>query len=131
MDSSLLVMVVVTLLLLVMLAAVSKLHKPRLNKHHFEKQWRAISEERNLSIAVIRADSLLDEAMRQANIKGTTMGERLNNSVGLLRDINGVWSAHKLRNRLAHETNSTPSEAECQRALRQFKKALKDMGAVS
>lgn len=130
MDSSLVALVLLATLLLFILAVVARFSKPRLNKHHFERKWSAVTREQNLSLAVLKADSLVDEALRHARIRGSTMGERLNNAAGILRDINGVWAAHKLRNRLAHETDVNPASSDCQRALRQFEKALKDLGAL-
>lgn len=130
MDSSLLVLIGICLALVLLLMVVTKLTHPKLNKHHFQKRWSDVESETNLQMAVIKADSLLDEALRHAKIKGSTMGERLNNSRGLLRDINGAWSAHKMRNKLVHETINQLSDSEYKRSLRNFKKALKDLGAL-
>lgn len=122
------------LILLVVLAGVLVLiahkTKPRLNKNYFIKHWKAIESQKSRSSAVLKADSLFDEAMKRAGIKGGTTGERLNNAVGFLRDINGAWTAHKVRNRIAHEHDNEPSASECNNALKQFKKALKDLGAL-
>lgn len=112
------------------LAVVARLAKPPMNKKHFEKKWSEIVAEKASPMAVIKADSLVDEALRHAHIKGQTMGERLNNSKGLVRDINGTWSAHKLRNKLVHETTMVLSDAQANKALKEFKKALKDLGAL-
>ena len=46
----------------------------------------------------------------------------------LFSDRNGIWSAHKLRNRIAHELDVKVSEKETRTALTQFKKALRDLG---
>ena len=104
--------------------------KPRLNKQYFTNRWQQIEGMQNLPMAVLKADSLVDEALRQAHIKGGTMGERLNNSSGFLQDINATWSAHKLRNRIAHENGDEPSATECKKALRHLNRALKDLGAL-
>lgn len=130
MDSSLIILVILAAAILLMLVVVTRLSRPRLNKHHFEKQWEKIRRQQNYPMAVLKADSLVDEALRHAGARGENMGQRLNNSAGLLRDINGVWSAHKLRNKIAHESDITPSDTDCQRALRKFEKALKDLGAL-
>lgn len=116
--------------LLLLLVVVAHKTKPKMNKAYFSKHWKSIESKKERSVAVLRADSLFDEAMKRAGIKGGTTGERLNNSVGFLRDVNGTWSAHKLRNKIAHEHNSTPTDTQCQKALMQYKKALKDLGAL-
>lgn len=130
MNSSLVVLVLITLLLLLAILVIAHKGKPRLNKKHFEKQWERINENENYTAAVLSADELLEEALKHAGIKGGTTGERLNNSVGFLRDINGAWSAHKLRNRIKEEADFAPTAMECQKVLRQYKKALKDLGAL-
>jgi len=130
MNESLLALLVIMFLLIGVVIFIAEKSKPRLNKQHFQKHWQDIEASSDYSRAVLRADSLLDEAMRHAKIKGVTMGERLNNSGGLIKDINAAWSAHKLRNTIAHEVSFEPTAIQCQRALRQFKRALKDLGAL-
>ena len=123
-------LVAILVILLLAILFIAHKTKPRLDKHYFVKHWKHIESMTEYSMAVLKADSLLDEALRKAGIKGGTMGERLNNSVGFLRDVNSTWSAHKLRNKIAHENGFQPSAMECQRAIRQIKKALKDLGAL-
>lgn len=130
MDSSLAVLLILALALVALLAVVAKLTHPKMNREHFEKKWKEVTVEQNLTLAVIKADSVVDEALRHAGMKGGTMGERLNNSRGFVQDINGAWWAHKLRNRLVHETGAEASQSDHDRALRLFRKTLKDLGAL-
>ena len=129
-NSSLLAMFFILLVLILVILLIAHKGKPRMDKKYFLKHWESIEADENYTAAIIKADSLLDEALKNAGIKGGTTGERLNNSAGFLRDINGAWAAHKLRNRLAHEHDAKPTAMECHRALRQYKKALKDLGAL-
>ncbi len=129
-NSSIVALLFILLVLVLLILLITHKGKPRMNKHYFLKHWQNIESNDNYTNAVIKADALLDEALKNAGIKGATMGERLNNATGFLRDINGTWSAHKLRNRLAHDLEANPSAMDCQRALRRFKKALKDLGAL-
>lgn len=128
--SSMIALLLILSFLTLVILIITHRGKPRLNKSYFTKHWDEIEKLESSTLAVLKADSLVDEALKHANIKGGTMGERLNNSVGFIKDINAVWSAHKLRNVIAHEHDAKPSPAECQRALRQFKRALKDLGAL-
>ena len=116
------------LLLLIIFIFAGKRSHP--NKKHFQNQWQKIVTEKNLKLAVLQADALLDEALRAQKIPGETMGERLNNAKALLSNINTAWSAHKLRNKIAHEAGFEPGKTHAQQALRQFKRALKDLGVV-
>lgn len=130
MDSSLIVLLILVGALLLGLTALARFKRPRLDKQYFQNKWTSVTREPNLNMAILKADSLVDEALRHAGVRGQTMGERLNNAAGILRDLNGTWSAHKLRNRLAHEVDAQVSSSEGHRALRRFEKALKDLGAL-
>jgi len=78
--------------------------------------------------SILDADKLLDYALSRKGIKGS-VGEKLKSKGDdLFSDINGVWNAHKLRNRIAHEISSV-SEKEVSRALSSYKRALNDLGA--
>lgn len=81
----------------------------------------------NLKDAVNEADKLLDYAMKGSGFKGSTMGERLKNHRGRFSDINSVWSAHKLRNALAHESDFDLVPSQAREAVANFEKALKDL----
>ena len=77
--------------------------------------------------AVMDADKLLDYVLKCYGYEGH-LGEKLKVAKGHFSDLDGVWSAHKLRNTLAHEFKQL-SQDEGRRALRQFKQALNDLGA--
>jgi hypothetical protein len=81
-------------------------------------------------LAVLNADKLVDQALRESGISGETMGDRLKNSSTKFSDLNGLWEAHKLRNRIAHEPDVSVTYDEARRALGSFKKALKELGAI-
>lgn len=108
----------------------------QLEVEKYRRKWLEIEalptkdDPRNCQFAVIEADKLLDIAMKQRGIKGDTMGERLKTAQEMWSDRNGVWSAHKLRNRIVHESDVVVSYDESRRALASFKKALKDAGAI-
>jgi hypothetical protein len=77
--------------------------------------------------AVIDADKILDYALTKKGFLGN-MGEKLQAAYYLFSDLNGVWSAHKLRNRMAHELVDEMDERQVKDALRKFKQALFDLG---
>lgn len=81
-------------------------------------------------LAVLEADKLLDQALREKGVAGQTMGERMKAYNSRWSNANAVWSAHKLRNRVAHETDVQVSFDDTRRALGGFKQGLKDVGAI-
>ena len=80
--------------------------------------------------AVLSADKLLDQAMRESGIAGDKMSERLKNCKKKFTNVNQVWSAHKIRNQIAHEADTKINERGARRSLAAFKKALRDLGAI-
>lgn len=88
------------------------------------------NEESSYHLAILNADKLLDQALKQSGVKGETMGERMKTSAKMWSNANNVWMAHKIRNRIAHEPNITVSYDETRRALAAFKQGLKDLGAI-
>ncbi len=123
------------LFLIISKTTITKCHK-RLNVDDYRVKFLAIENQlmrdnqASFSLAVINADKLVDQALRECNFAGQTMGEKLKNSPKKFSDINSLWNAHKLRNKIAHETNVTVSYDEARYALASFKKALKDLGAI-
>ena len=107
-----------------------------LNKEQYRTSWleieNNITKDNNASyqFAILSADKLLDKALRESGVPGETMGDRLKHSDKLLQDINGVWAAHKLRNRIAHEVGGSVNKVVAKRMLTIYKNALKDLGAI-
>jgi len=81
-------------------------------------------------LTVLNADKLVGQALTELDIKGETMGEKMKNAKNIFSDNNGIWTAHKLRNKVAHDTDVYISYDDAKRALMNFRKALKDLGAI-
>jgi hypothetical protein len=121
-------------------AVISKLTIQKSTKHLNIEQYRVkyLAIENQLKrdevssyhLTVLNAEKLVDQAMRESGISGETMAERLKNSSTKFSNINGLWTAHKLRNRIAHESDVVVTYDEARYALNDFKKALKDLGAI-
>lgn len=81
--------------------------------------------------AVIEADKLTDETLKGAGFQGETLGDRLMNiQPGQLTTIQGLWEAHKIRNRLVHDTNYFLRYTEAKRAVSLYEKTLKELQAL-
>lgn len=96
-------------------------------KKYFLSNWYKISNDNDLRHAILNADKLLDKLLEASGYKGTT-GEKIKNAKKVFRDYNGIWKAHKLRNRLAHELDPKMSTEEASIALKLFEKAYRDLG---
>lgn len=108
----------------------------QLNRQQYQGEWLKIQRQlsqpgvTNFAMAVLDADKLLDRALRERGFKGQTMGERMKSAAQTWTNANAVWGAHKLRNRIAHETNVTVEYKQAAGALSAFRQALTDVGAI-
>jgi hypothetical protein len=131
-----LVGVLIVAVLLVIVMILTKKGPAPLDVEKYRMRWLSIEKrlDRNdisgLSMVVLDADKLLDQALRDRGIKGETMGERMKVTKDTWSNANAVWTAHKLRNQIAHESGITVSYDDARRALSAFKQALKDIGAI-
>ena len=127
--------IIIPLLVIFLVAVfiVAKKRKP-LNRQYFVGRWQNVQKmcasKATWPLAIIDADKLLDEALKKANYKGKTAGERLVSAQRSLSDNDGIWSAHKMRNRIVHEHDIELREKDIKTALINFRQALKDLGAL-
>lgn len=127
-------LILVAVLLFVLVIRIrNRLRPPKLDTARFAERWREVQKlcgaNTTWPLAVMDADKLLDEALKKSRMKGRTMGERLVAAQRRLSDNDGVWYGHKLRNRVAHEDTKLKQD-DVQAALRGFRQALKDLGAL-
>jgi hypothetical protein len=131
-----LVGVLVVAILLVVVIFITKKGPAPLDVEKYRMRWLAIEKQLNrddpssLSMTVLNADKLLDQALKERGIKGETMGERMKVAKDTWSNANAVWTAHKLRNQIAHEPEVVVGYDDARRALGAFKQALKDVGAI-
>ena len=108
-----------------------KFSKKDLN--YINSHWYRIldSFEHNPKEAVLEADKLLHYGFKKRagkRFEGLSFGELLKKKDGFFSDIDGVWFAHKLRNKIAHEIGGNVSRDDAKKALSYYKKALVDLG---
>jgi hypothetical protein len=109
--------------------------KPRtLNQAYFQQKWQETQslcgKQEMWPLAVINADTLVDEALKKRKYKGKTMGERLMAAQHEIKENDQAWFAHKLRNKLVHEEVKKLKKKDVMDALLGFRAVLKDLGAL-
>lgn len=128
--------VLIVAILVVVVMVLTKKGPAPLDVEKYRLRWIGIEKQltrensANLSMVVLEADKLLDQALRERGIKGETMGERMKIAKDTWSNANAVWTAHKLRNQIAHEPDVVVGYDDARRALGAFKQALKDIGAI-
>lgn len=122
--------------LLIVLISVTKKGRTVLDVDRYRSRWLSIEsqlkrdEQSTYQLAILSADKLLDQALRDRGMRGQTMGERMKYAKGEWSNRNAIWSAHKVRNRIAHESDIIVGYDETRRALAMYKQGLKDLGAI-
>ncbi len=130
----LVIVIIFGIVLLLVLSRLGRRFARPLNRNYFETRWRELLEivktPEGMMLAIINADKLLDEALKKKGYKGKSMGERLVAAQRDLSNNDGVWFAHKLRNRLVHEPEFRLRKNDAKNALAGIKQGLKDLGAI-
>ncbi|MBM3230977.1 hypothetical protein FJZ28_01470 [Candidatus Peregrinibacteria bacterium] len=72
---------------------------------------------------ILEADKVLDHVMSALGAEGS-FADKLRNLGPRLKNPQLLWDAHKLRNRIAHETGVRVDRKEVERALRSFEEAM-------
>jgi len=128
------ILAIIVLLAVVLGAGFLKRRPTPLNREYFMQKWQEsqgfCKDKATWPLAVINADKLVDEALKKRKYKGKTMGERMVSAQRDFSDNDGIWFAHKLRNRLVHETDIKLKEPDVKKALVGLRQALKDLGAL-
>ncbi len=128
------VLVIGGILLAVM--SMAKGGRKYLDVEKYRVKWLAVEQglvpdqEASYHLALLNADKLLDQALKERGFSGNTMGERMKSAQKAWSNANNVWTAHKLRNQIAHEADVHVNLDTTRRALAAFKQALKDVGAI-
>lgn len=83
------------------------------------------------NMAVLRADALLDDALTNLRYDGVSLAERLKIvDPARLPSLERVWSAHRLRNMIAHDPLEQHTKETIIHALRSYEQALKELGVM-
>ena len=102
-------------------------------QEHWEEVELHILQAASQASAVADADKILDTAFKLRGFPGETMADRLKAAEAWFPGdlYQSIWSAHKLRNTLAHEVGARVSEEEARRAIAAFRQALYKLGILS
>lgn len=122
-------LVFILLDVLIVIYVVIRRFRKRLSQKKVEairKHWKEIIRFSDQRQAILEADKLLDHALTQMGYSGN-LGNKLKRTPALFSDLNGLWSAHKIRNNIAHQINYQVDETTYKRAMLDFKQAFKDL----
>jgi hypothetical protein len=129
------VIIIAALVLILILSVHGRRSKNSFDHEYYQSQWAKVVAslkigEAGWRLAIIDGDKLCDQALRQSGAAGDTMGDRLRATEKVFSRYNDLWSAHKFRNKLVHEPNVKLTKQLSERILREYARALKELGAL-
>jgi len=79
-------------------------------------------------LAIIEADTILDEMVQVMGYKGADMGERLKSvEPSDFETLDDAWEAHKVRNRIAHDGSAYPlTHDEAKRIIGLYERVFRE-----
>ena len=86
--------------------------------------------ESEYKLAVIEADSMLNDILKGMGFGGETLGERLERlTAATLPNLEQIWGAHKIRNNIVHDPDYRLTLDEARKVLGIYEQALRDLEA--
>lgn len=135
MSFEMLVLIVVVLVVLLIIGALAFRFAPKpTKKSKFQNKWKDLQQycahKETWPTALIRADDLLDVALKRRRYKGKNMGERLVAAQKVFTDNDDIWYAHKLTSKVRDHPKSRLKEKDVKDALISMRQGLKDLDVL-
>lgn len=116
----------------------AEIRPPEKAEGSYDAKWKEVKEhlgsfrDAEWKFAVIEADKMIESILEQAGFLGETLGEKLKAiDKSQLQSIDDLWSAHKLRNLIAHDPNYHVQHRDAREAIGNYEKALRELGVLS
>ncbi|MBI2099832.1 MAG: hypothetical protein HYT48_00620 [Candidatus Vogelbacteria bacterium] len=78
-------------------------------------------------LAIIEADTMLDEMVKKMNYPGENLGERLKViEPSDFTNLDAAWEGHKVRNQIAHQGDFMLNKREAERVIGLFRKVFEE-----
>jgi len=83
-------------------------------------------------LAIIEADIILDEALKELGYTGPSLGERLRNlTTNQVPSLEDAWQAHKVRNQIAHSgMDFVLTKKLAEDTIKQYRRVFNDLGLL-
>lgn len=87
--------------------------------------------ESDWKLAIIEADTILDDLVESLNYPGENLGERLKNVEPSDFDtLQDAWEAHKVRNRIAHEADYRIGRRDARAVIERFRRVFEEFNYI-
>ena len=111
--------------------------KPVPRSEHVNQQWLAIAahfasqNQNDWRVAIIDADSMLDELVTNLGYTGMGLGEKLNQiNPNNFPTKQSAWEAHKVRNMIAHQSDYNLTERQKDVTRKNYETVFRSAGII-
>ena len=82
-------------------------------------------------VAIIEADALVDAALKNMQIEGDHLADRLSNlESDAIESMPRIWRAHRMRNDLVHTPGFGITQQDAERTMRDYEAFLKEVEVI-
>lgn len=101
----------------------------------WQQKWNEIEELLNggtthWKVAIIDADQLVDRVTKSMQLPGVDLGERVRFLVRTRTELQYIYEARRVRNRLVHEHDYVLDSATARRVIKIYQRLLLDLGVL-
>lgn len=119
-------------------AIADALYKKKQKEKSADPRWHyvlSLVESLNPSdwrVAVIEADTMMEEFLRDKNFVGESLSELLKDAQGGgVQYVDDAWKAHLIRNQIAHEGSDFAfNQNEARRAIKMYENFFEELGVI-
>lgn len=99
--------------------------------HYIETLIESINES-DWRVAIMEADSFMEESLRDKGLEGNTAADLLEEAkANGYRSIQDAWDAHLVRNQIAHQGSDFPlTQNEARRVIKLFGNFFEELGVI-
>lgn len=105
---------------------IKKSKFPENRKKFFLKKISEIKRISDFEKKILNYDKLLDQLLKEKKYIWT-LWEKLKRNPNIFLDINDLWFAHKMRNKIVHEVNPNISQKDFMYAEKIFQKEIEQL----
>lgn len=117
-----------------MRAAWLEAHAPKSDSNRWAEVLRHVASDRpnDWKLAIIEADIMLGEALKERGYAGASIGDALKGIAPVqLQSLQDAWDAHRIRNRIAHEgSDFVLTQGMAREATVKYERALKELSYI-
>ena len=99
---------------------------PEDRKNFFLKKINDVKKNNDFEKKILNYDKILDQILREKKYPWT-LWEKLKRNPNIFLDINTLWFAHKIRNKIAHDVYPNISEKDYIKSEKVFQKEIRHL----